>query len=145
MDARTAASRIVAAVSPGVRERICAIAPRGELCFAHTAEALLRELDNGCDMLILGLHFDESTMVAALQRVRARAEAFPVVCVRGRPSRLGQRSLSALRMALNELGAQNFIDLLEYPDDEAGNARVRATLERLLQDGPLGAAHRVRP
>ena len=35
-------------------------------------------------------------------------------------------------MALGELGAQNFIDLLEYPDDALGNARVRAMLERLL-------------
>jgi hypothetical protein len=146
MDARTAASRIVAAVSPGARPRIRAIAPPCELCFVDTAEALLRELDNRrCDMLILGLHFEESTAVAALQRVRARADTFPVVCVRGRPSRLGQRSLSALRMAVSELGTDNFIDLLEYPDDEAGNARVRAMLERLLQDGPLGAARRVRP
>jgi hypothetical protein len=133
MDAPTAASRIVAAVSPEARRRICAVVPRCELCFADTAEELLRELDKGaCAMLILGSHFDESTTVAALQRVRSRGETLPVVCVRGRPSRLGQCSLHALRMAVGELGAGNFIDLLEYPDDEAGNARVRAMLERLL-------------
>lgn len=83
-------------------------------------------------MLIIGLHFDESTAVTALQRVLARDETFPVVCVRGMPSRLGQGSLHALRVALEELGVHHFIDLLENPDDEAGNGRVRAMLERLL-------------
>ena len=34
--------------------------------------------------------------------------------------------------ALNELGTRNFIDLLDYPDDAGGNARVREMLERLL-------------
>lgn len=70
---------------------------------------------------------------AALERVRARDETFPVVCVRGLPfSRLGERTLEASRVALGELGARDFIDLLEYPDDALGNARVRAMLERLL-------------
>jgi hypothetical protein len=55
-----------------------------------------------------------------------------VVCVRGLPSRLGHRSLHALRTVLDELGARDFIDLLEYPDDALGNARVRAMLERLM-------------
>jgi hypothetical protein len=35
-------------------------------------------------------------------------------------------------MASSELGAPHFIDLLQYPDDEKGNARVRAMLERVL-------------
>jgi hypothetical protein len=35
-------------------------------------------------------------------------------------------------MASSELGAQHFIDLLQYPDDENGDARVRAMLMRLL-------------
>jgi hypothetical protein len=56
-----------------------------------------------------------------------------VVCVRGAPfSHLAETTLEASRMALSELGAQDFIDLLEYPDDALGNARVRAMLERLL-------------
>ena len=37
-------------------------------------------------MLIVGLHFDESTAVAALERILARREALPVVCVRGADS-----------------------------------------------------------
>jgi len=55
-----------------------------------------------------------------------------VVCVHGVRTRYGQRSLHALRMALNELGTRDFIDLLDYPDDAGANARVREMLERLL-------------
>jgi hypothetical protein len=128
-----AAPRVVVAVSPQLRPRIRAILPDCELRFVESGPGLVHALDDErCDMLIVGAHFDESTAVAALERVLSRAEAFPVVCVHGRRSRLGQRSLQALRMALDELGAQNFIDLLQYPDDALGNSRVQAMLERLI-------------
>ena len=83
-------------------------------------------------MLIVGAHFDESSAVSALERVLSRPETFPVVCVRGLRSIFGERSLAAFRMALSELGAQNFIDLVDYPDNDAGNGRVRAMLMRLI-------------
>jgi hypothetical protein len=126
--------RVLAAVSRGLAPRIRAILPECEVCFVRTGAQLVRALDDSrWDMLIVGMHFDESSAIAALERVLARDETFPVVCVRGVPfDRLGQPALHALRMALGELGAQNFIDLLEYPDDALGNARVRAMLERLL-------------
>jgi hypothetical protein len=127
-------SRVVAAVSRDVQERIRAILPECELRFVLTGAQLARALDETqCDMVIVGTHFDESSAVEAFERVLSRQETFAVVCVRGVPSvRLGERSLDALRLALSELGAQNFIDLLQYPDDALGNARVRAMLEQLL-------------
>jgi hypothetical protein len=125
--------RVVAAMSPQAHERMRRILAGCDLRFPETGPDLLRVLDDErCDMLIVGAHFDESTAVAALERVLSRPEAFPVVCVRGLRSMFGQRSLRALRMALNEMGAQNFIDLLEYPDDDAGNARVRGMLLQLI-------------
>ena len=137
MQQALATVRVVVAVSPGLRRRMRAILPESELRFVETADDLLRELDDErCDMLIVGAHFDESSAVAALERVLARPETFPVVCVRGVHSRLGYRSMHALRLALDELGAREFIDLLEYRDDALGNARVRAMLERLLLSGP---------
>jgi hypothetical protein len=125
---------VVAAVSRGVQNRIRSILPECELRFVHTRAQLARALDETqCDMVLVGMQFDESSAVAALERVLSREETFPVVCVRGAPSRLGEPSLDALRLALSELGTQNFIDLLQYPDDVLGNARVRAMLERLMQ------------
>jgi hypothetical protein len=134
MTAPPPAPRVVAAVGGSVQRRIRAILPGCELHFVQTGAQLVRALDDGqCDMLIVGMQFDESSAVAVLERVLARKETFPVVCVRGMPfTRLGQPAFDALRMALDALGASNFIDLLQYPDDEAGNARIRAMLERLI-------------
>jgi hypothetical protein len=129
-----ATPRVVAAVRRDVQRRIRAIVPDCELRFVETGAQLVRALDEArCDMVIIGVRFDESSAMAALERVLSREGTFPVVCVRGVPfSRLGQPVLDALRLALGELGAQNFIDLLQYPDDERGDARVRAMLERLI-------------
>jgi hypothetical protein len=129
-----AAPRVMAAVSRRVQRRIRAILPGCELRFVQTAAQLARALDEErCDLLIIGTHFDASSAIAALERILARGQACPVVCVRGLPFRgLGQPALNALRLALDGLGARNFIDLLEYPDNARGNARVRAMLERLL-------------
>ena len=125
--------RVVVAVSPELRPRIRAILPACELRFVENRAELLRALeDERCCMLILGAHFDESTAVAALERALSGGELCPVVFVRGRRTIYGERSLRALRMALDELGAQNFIDLLSYPNDALGNARVQAMLERLI-------------
>src|SRR5919106_2309530 len=134
MTAPPPAPRVVAAVGGSVQRRIRAILPECELHFVQTGAQLVRALDERqCDMLIIGMHFDESSAVAALERVLSRKATFPVVCVRGRPfTRLGQPAFDALRMALDALGAHNFIDLLQYPDDEAGNARIRTMLERLI-------------
>jgi hypothetical protein len=113
-------SRVVAAVGRDVEARLRTILPKCELRFVRTGAQLVRALDEaGCDLLIVGLHPDEWSAVAALEDVLCREQAFPVVCVRGAPS-------------LGQPGGQNFIDLLQYADDALGNARVRAMLERLL-------------
>jgi hypothetical protein len=139
MTSRPEPPRVVAAVSPELRERIRSVLPDCELRFVDTGAQLARALDAArCDMLLIGLHFDESTAAGAVERVLAREETFPVVCVHGRTgSLLGERTLEASRVALRALGAHNFIDLLDYPDDALGNARVQAMLERLLpQEAP---------
>lgn len=138
MSSPPAAPYIVAAVSRDVQRRIRAILPECELRFVHTGSQLVRVLDEAhCAMMIVEMHFDESTAVAALKCALSRAKTFPVVCVRSVPfAKLGGPALDALRMALGEPGAQHFIDLLQYADGEIGNARVRSMLERLM----LGAA-----
>jgi hypothetical protein len=128
------AARIVAAVSPDVQGRIRAILADCEVRFVDTGAELARALDEApCDLALVGLHFEESSALPALEQVFSREHNFPVVCVRGRPfQRLEERSLNGLRMALSELGVDNFIDLLQYPDDPAGNAHLAAALERVM-------------
>lgn len=134
MTSPVAAPCIVAAVSGDVQRRIRAILPECELRFVHTGSQLVRVLDEAhCDMMIVEVHFDESTALAALKCALSRDGTFPVVCVRGVPfAKLGRPALDALRMALGGLGAQHFIDLLQYADDESGNASVRSMLEQLM-------------
>jgi hypothetical protein len=131
-----AAPRIVAAVSREVQRRVRAILPECEMYFAQTGSQLVRVLDDApCDIMLVEIHFDESTAVAALKCARSRNGSFPVVCLRSVPfAKGGPPALDALRMALGELGPQIFIDLLQYSDDDAGNARVRAVLTQVLPE-----------
>jgi len=134
MSAQPQASRVIVAATAESQPRLRAVLPECDLCFVDTERQLLRALARGrCDMLIVGTHFQDSSAVAAIERVLSVDETIPVVCIRARPfATLGQPAVDALRMATRALGASNFIDLLEYPDDERGNARVRRMLERLL-------------
>ena len=135
MSAQPQASRVIVAINAESRLRIRAVLPECDLCFVETEAQLLQALARRrCDMLIVGAHFQESSAVAAIEQVLSRDETIPVVCVRARAfaTSLGQPAVDALRMATRALGASNFIDLLDYPDDDTGNARVRRMLERLL-------------
>jgi hypothetical protein len=125
--------RVIAAVARDGQPRLRAILAADELRFVQTGSELVRALAEArCDLLIVEVHFDESTAVAALKCVLARGETFPVVCIREAPfAKPGHAALDALRMALGAVVVQAFIDLLEYPDDAAGNARVRSMLEGL--------------
>jgi hypothetical protein len=44
-----------------------------------------------------------------------------------------RRSFDAFRLASSALGAAEVLNLLEFPDDEAGNSRVRSMLDRLTE------------
>ena len=141
MNARPLQPRVVVAVSQPLQARIYAILRGWELRFVETCAELTVALDEApYDLVIVGLHFDESSAVAAVQQVFARDPDIPVVCVRGRPfSQLRERTMHGLRLALSELGAQNFIDLLQYPNDAVGNARLAVMLERLVFARERGA------
>lgn len=131
-----AAPRIVAAVTADVRPRIRALLPGCELRFVQTGSELVRALGEAqCTLMIVEVHFDESSAVAALKCVLAREETFPVVCVREvHGDKPGYATLNALRVALGAVVAREFIDLVEHRDDELGNASVRAVFMRLLAD-----------
>lgn len=134
MSLSRAAPRIVAAVTADIRPRIRAILPGCELRFVQTGSELVRALEEAqCTLMIVEVHFDDSSAVAALKCVLAREETFPVVCVRDVPGdKPGYAMLNALRTALGAMVARKFIDLVEHRDDEAGNACVRAMLMQLL-------------
>jgi hypothetical protein len=129
------APRVVAAVSSGLRPRILAILANYELCFVSTGTELVRALDAApCALLMVEVHFDESAAAAALRCALACNGSFSVVCVRDvAGAKPAHAALNALRTTFGSVGARDFIDLWEHPENEAGNALVRARLERHLQ------------
>ena len=129
-----AAPRVLAVVSDDIGARLRAILPGCEMRFVRTGRELVQALDEArCDLMIVEVHYDDSAAVAVLGCVLAREETFPVVCVRDVPAGILRHAvLDGLRTALGRMRADDFIDLLAYPDDESGNACVRALLGRLL-------------
>lgn len=126
--------RVVAAVTGDLQPRIRALFPECDLRFVRSGTDLVRALDEArCEMMVVQVHFNESSAAAALMCVLAREDRFPVVCVRDVPDgKPAYAALNALRIVLGSIVARTFIDLVEHRDDEAGNARVRAMLESLL-------------
>ena len=109
--------------------------------FVHTLGAARSALErDDYDLIIIGVHFDESRMFDLLRQVRGdkRYQAKPVVCV------ASQRfdkpiSMEGLEIATQALGANAFIDFARHGNHEAGNAAIRGIVERLLAAGPPGA------
>jgi hypothetical protein len=65
-------------------------------------------------------------------RADATHARVPIVCVRGRQG-FTAVSTRALELALKTLSADEFIDLVQFADDDAGNAALRAAVARLLK------------
>jgi DNA-binding response OmpR family regulator len=86
------------------------------------------------DLVAIGVYFDDSQMfdlVRAIRAGRSHAEV-PILCVRGRPGFTAITSRT-LEVTVKALGADEFIDLLHFGDEDAGNAALRAAVERLLK------------
>ena len=81
-------------------------------------------------MVILGVNFDESRMFEVLRLVRTYKanQLTPVVCM----------LTTGLDHAVKAMLANAFLNLNKFPDDEAGNARVRRIIDYLiLIDGDM--------
>jgi hypothetical protein len=128
---------LVAEATPG-RERLARILDGRDVEFASTCvEARVRLRERPYELIVIGAHFDSSTALELVQEVLRGEAPCPVICVHCMPFRTpsARRSFDAFRLASSALGAAEVLNLLEFPDDEAGNARVRTMLERLMAAG----------
>ena len=127
--------RFLLAVSAGTRERLLPCLTGCQIVWAQTAgevrAAVARER---FDVVVVGSHFDESHTFDILALIRAADPAAHIVCVRGRPfpGALRESTMHAFRTACEALGVSLVVDLLDYPDDQAGNDAIRALFERDL-------------
>jgi hypothetical protein len=104
-----------------------------EVRFVRTvAEACLALVQSGFDLVAVGVYFDDSQMFDLIRAIRQNyTEAgLPILCVRGHPGFTAVTSRT-LEVAVKTLGANEFIDLVHFADEAAGNAALRAAADGL--------------
>ena len=122
--------RILIADPPESDRRLAAILSGHELVFVRSlAEALRTLRERRFDLVLVGVHFDESRMFDLMREV---GEGMQVVCVRCQQFQSPAITLEGLEIAAKALGCTLFLDLTWYADDETGNSAVRQLLDALL-------------
>ena len=135
-------TKILVAVVHDNRERLARVLEGHELMFVDDGDAARELLDREVfGLVMLGVHFDESQMFSLLGDIRshARYRKVPVLCVLGSWGRmLSEVAVEGLDHAVKAMMANGFLNLLHFPDDEQGNARIRRITDYLiLIDGDL--------
>jgi DNA-binding response OmpR family regulator len=124
------AKRILIADRLESDRRLAAILAGNELVFVRTlgeAQRMLRE--RRFDLVLVGVHFDESRMFDLMREV---TDGTQVVCVRSQQFQSHAITLEGLEIAAKALGCALFLDLTWYADDETGNGAVRKLIDALL-------------
>lgn len=128
--------RILVADTPDGDRRLSEILAGHEVVFTRTMGDAQRRLgQQDFDLIMVGVHFDDSRMFDLVRHVRSpgRHADRPVVCVRShRFVSAAAISIEGLQIAAKALACHLFIDLTQYPDDASGNAEVRKLLGELL-------------
>jgi PleD family two-component response regulator len=128
--------RILVADTSDSDRRLSAILAGQDVMFARTigeAQRLLAQQQ--FELVMIGVHFDDSRMFDLVRHVRAGGHhaGKPVACVRShRFISAAAISLEGLEIAARALACNVFLDLTKYPDDAHGNAEVRKLLDALL-------------
>jgi len=135
-------TKILVAVVHDNRERLVHVLEGHELVFVDNGEDARELLDRDVfGLVMVGVHLDESQMFTLLGDIRSHAKyrKVPVLCVLGSWGRmLSEVAVEGLDHAVKALRANGFLNLLHFPDDEEGNARIRRIADYLiLIDGDL--------
>lgn len=129
-------SRILVAVVHDNKERIERVLAGHGLTFVANcdeARSLLEKEKFG--LVMLSVHFDESQMFTLLSDIRAHAKyrKVPILCVLGSRGRLlSEVAIEGLDHAVKAMMANGFLNLLHFPDDDEGNARIRRIVDYLI-------------
>ncbi len=126
--------RVLLAVSPRAAGRMRRVLDGWEIAQLDSLSALAHELRcTSYDLVVIGHLFDGSRAIEAVKTTLLHARHVPLVCVRAAPfeTTLGDAAICAFQAAAEELGAECFIDVLQFPDDGEGNAHMRRIIERL--------------
>jgi PleD family two-component response regulator len=108
------AAKVLVADIPEADETIRGCLPGHDLHFVRTLSEAIRELRrDGYQLIVIGMHFDESRMFELLRFVRSmpRHKDTPVVCVQCQDVMLSEAVLKNMDDAVKALGGNAFIDM----------------------------------
>ncbi|HZM32859.1 MAG TPA: hypothetical protein VFC18_00070 [Burkholderiales bacterium] len=120
------ASILVADV-PEMERTIRDCLPGHELMFVRTMrEAMSALRRDGYQLIVIGLHFDESRMIELLSYIRGLEQYrnAPIVCVQGLEMALPESVLKSIDVAVKALGGLAFLDLRESAQAFRHHCRV---------------------
>ena len=109
-------SKVLVADVPEADAKIRECLPGHDLHFVRTLAEAVRELrKDGYQLVVIGMHFDESRMFELLRYARSlpRLGDIPVICVQCMDVMLSDSVLKNMDDAVKALGGTTFIDLRE--------------------------------
>jgi hypothetical protein len=119
--------KLLVADVPQVEARLALVLALERPVFVHTLVAALKALAaDDYDLVLIGVHFDDSRMFDLLREVRvgSRNRAVPIVCYRLRPLRFAALSTQVIEVTVKALGALSFTDLASHVTEEDGNVAL---------------------
>ena len=95
------------------------------------AEAALKL--GGFGLVFVGARFDDSRMFDLIELIRREAARtnIPILAAIITPTTLSQTAIAGLSHSVKIFGASIFVNLNDFPDNAAGNARVRLIVDSL--------------
>jgi PleD family two-component response regulator len=130
--------RVLVADVPQLGARLAVVLAGRDAVFVHTlADALKALAVHDFDLVLIGMHFDDSRMFELLQELRAggRNRDVAVLCYRLRPLAFAALGAAALDAAVKALEARGFVDLAMHVEEEAANGELARLVESLTGSG----------
>lgn len=111
---------------------------KGHKCVVVTTmKRATEELDGqSFDLIVAGLHFDDSQMFELIRTVRRMSpnEVKPIICFCSKVTRMTQLMHESLEFATNVLGAWMYLDEHSYNVYQDPDAELRRVMERCLTE-----------
>jgi hypothetical protein len=107
-------AKVLVADIPEADDKIRECLPGHDLHFVRTFGEAIRELrKDGYQLIVIGMHFDESRMFELLRYVRSlpHHDHVPVICVQCEEVLLSDAILKNMEDAVKALGGTAFVDL----------------------------------
>lgn len=109
-----------------------------QICEVHTLDEAISQLQPGLDLIICGIHFDDSRMFDLLRLAKATptTREVPFLCYRDLDTRLPQTLVEGMEIATRAGGAVGFVDLVTLKTRfgvKRADERLRQMILKLAQ------------